>query len=270
MRCKGGREAALSLLLNLDDALLQGLPETHDARESEARKEDQDPLLEYSAVGDETLRVGTISSPETHKPGATPGNSGTRDEPVEEEEEASISNETPPSPLQSGFLGDRFLIGHDANSEAATHQSAGEEDMESDSCSPGSLTSGFPGDTKWAELLHELSTPRPLLKHSKDCVGKPHMRYACLNPRSKQFEWSSAHSGTRHRQGKLLTVTRGISASLPEGHDIKPEAVSRMFHIEVVKSKERARVYHFTAPTDYICNRWVEGLTGFIELMARR
>jgi len=62
-----------------------------------------------------------------------------------------------------------------------------------------------------------------------------------------------------------------------------------MFHIELVKSKvlygkdlplhpnpnpnpnpntkERARIYHFTAPTEYICNRWVDGLAAFIDVV---
>jgi len=212
--------------------------------------------LVYSVVGDETMRVG--QQQQHHRRG------GQRDE-------ASTS--------EPSTFPDRFLIGRDEDSSgtsgteplaspAATGSSG--DSPASSSSSSNSVASGGSGGSARADLLRELSTPRPLLKHAKDCLGKPHMRYVCLNPRTKQFEWSSAHSGAKHRQGRLNRVAPGLAASLPTGHGLKVEVQRRMFHIEVVKSRERPRLYHFTAPSEDAAARWVQGLEAYCRLVADR
>ena len=94
------------------------------------------------------------------------------------------------------------------------------------------------------------------------------MRYCVLNPRSRQFEWASSPSGDRHRQGKLIHVGAGLERGYPKPEGMQPGAELRMFHIKVVKSRDRPRLYHFTTPTEASCKRWVQGLKVCIQIMA--
>jgi len=145
---------------------------------------------------------------------------------------------------------DRFIIGDDPLSEQT---GAISEDDDIDMGDTEQL------DGEEEQLLKELAEPRPLLKHSKSLSSRPHMRYCCLNPRSRQFEWSSSPSGERHRQGQLVHAAMGISAQCPSDA-LQPGAERRIFHIQVMKSRDRPRTYHFTTPTEDSCQRWLRGL----------
>ena len=122
--------------------------------------------------------------------------------------------------------------------------------------------------------------PRPLLKHSADGEGKPHMRFvtfddktgsicrhsfcpckSCLMCAAAGELWcgSSCNTHSLKLQGKILGCAAGCDTTILTKRTVDEHERNRMFHC-VISNHNGERVVHFTAQNQRYRDIWLREL----------